>query len=156
VWVDRPGAAPSDLETQVTRKVEDAVAGIGNIDHIHSKIIDGKSQTTIEFTIGTSIDRAVNDVRDAVAKIQPDLPQDIQEPVVERVNIAGDPILYASVVAPWMTTEQLSWFIDDEVARTLLSVKGVANVRRVGGVDREIRIELDPMRLIALGITADA
>jgi multidrug efflux pump subunit AcrB len=155
VTVLRPGAAPSEFEAQVTRKVEDAVAGLGNIDHIQSTITDGKSDTTIEFAIGTNTDRAVNDVRDAISKIRQDLPQDILEPSVERINIAGQPILYFSVVAPWLNTEQLSWLIDNDISRAVLSVKGVAVVNRIGGVNREVRIELDPQRLIALGITAD-
>ncbi len=156
VNVARPGAAPSELEIQVTRKIEDAVAGLGNIDHIHSTVSDGSSVTTVEFALGTNTDRALNDVRDAVAKIRQNLPQDILEPAVQRVNVAGMPILYYSVFAPSLTTEQLSWLIDNEVSRAMLSVKGVALVQRIGGVDREVRIELDPQRLIALGITADA
>ncbi len=156
VLVARTGAAPSELETQVTRKVEDAVAGLGNVDHIQSTITDGVSYTTVEFALGTNIDRDVNDVRDAVGKIRQQLPQDVVEPQVQRVNIAGDPILYFSLTAPDMTTEQLSWFIDNEVSRAMLAVSGVAQVQRVGGVDREVRVELSPDRLIALGITADA
>ena len=156
VTVNRPGAAPSELEVQVTRKIEDAVAGLGNIDHIQSTIQDSQSVTSVEFALGTNTDRAVNDVRDAVAKIRQNLPQDILEPTVERINIAGEPILYYAVLAPSMTTEQVSWLIDNEISRAMLSVKGVALVQRVGGVNREIRIELDPARLIALGITADA
>ena len=156
VNVSRPGAAPTEMEIQVTKKIEDAVAGLGSIDHIQSTITDGNSNTQIEFAIGTNTDRAVNDVRDAVSKIRQNLPQDILEPSVERVNIAGSPILYFSVLAPWMNTEQLSWLIDNDISRAMLSVKGVALVQRVGGVDREVRIELDPQRLIALGITADA
>jgi hydrophobe/amphiphile efflux-1 (HAE1) family protein len=155
VTVSRPGAAPSEFEAQVTRKVEDAVAGLGNIDHIQSTLTDGTSVTSIEFAIGTNTDRAVNDVRDAISRIRQNLPQDILEPSVERVNIAGQPILYFSVIAPGKNIEQLSWFIDNEISRAMLSVKGVAAITRVGGVDREIRIELDPQRLIALGITAD-
>ena len=156
VTVSRPGAAPSELELQVTRKIEDAVAGLGSIDHIQSQITDGVSNTTIEFAIGTNTDRAVNDVRDAVSKIRQNLPQDILEPSVERINIAGSPILYFSVLAPSLNTEQLSWLIDNDISRAMLSVKGVALVTHVGGVDREVRVELDPQRLIALGITADS
>jgi multidrug efflux pump subunit AcrB len=156
VTVSRPGAAPTEMEIQVTKKIEDAVAGLGSIDHIQSTITDGSSVTTIEFAIGSNTDRAVNDVRDAVSKVRQNLPQDILEPVVERINIAGEPVVYYSVVMPGMNTEQLSWLIDNDISRAMLSVKGVALVQRIGGVDREVRIELDPERLIALGITADA
>ncbi len=156
VTVSRPGAAPTEMEIQVTKKIEDSVAGLGSIDHIQSTITDGSSVTTIEFAIGSNTDRAVNDVRDAVSKIRQNLPQDILEPVVERINIAGEPVVYYSVVMPGMNTEQLSWLIDNDISRAMLSVKGVALVQRIGGVDREVRVELDPERLIALGITADA
>jgi multidrug efflux pump subunit AcrB len=156
VTVSRPGAAPTEMEIQITKKIEDAVAGLGSIDHIQSTITDGSSVTTIEFAIGSNTDRAVNDVRDAVSKVRQNLPQDILEPVVERINIAGEPVVYYSVVMPGMNTEQLSWLVDNDISRAMLSVKGVALVQRVGGVDREVRIELDPERLIALGITADA
>ncbi len=156
VTVSRPGAAPTEMEVQITKKIEDAVAGLGSIDHIQSTVTDGSSVTTIEFAIGSNTDRAVNDVRDAVSKVRQNLPQDILEPVVERINIAGEPVVYYSVVMPGMNTEQLSWLIDNDISRAMLSVKGVALVQRVGGVDREVRIELDPERLIALGITADA
>jgi len=156
VTVTRPGAAPSEMEVQVTKKIEDSVAGLGSIDHIQSTITDGSSVTTVEFAIGSNTDRAVNDVRDAVSKVRQDLPQDILEPVVERINVAGEPIVYFSVVMPGMNTEQLSWLIDNDISRAMLSVKGVALIQRVGGVNREVRIELDPQRLIALGITADA
>jgi multidrug efflux pump subunit AcrB len=156
VTVSRPGAAPSEMEIQVTKKIEDAVAGLGSIDHIQSTVTDGSSVTTVEFAIGSSTDRAVNDVRDAVSKVRQNLPQDILEPVVERINVAGEPVVYYSVLMPGMNTEQLSWLVDNEIARAMLSVKGVALVQRIGGVDREVRIELDPERLIALGITADA
>ncbi len=156
VTVSRPGAAPTEMEIQITKKIEDAVAGLGSIDHIQSTITDGSSVTQIEFAIGSNTDRAVNDVRDAVSKVRQDLPQDILEPVVERINVAGEPIVYFSVIMPGMNTEQLSWLIDNDISRAMLSVKGVALVNRVGGVNREVRIELDPQRLIALGITADA
>jgi multidrug efflux pump subunit AcrB len=156
VTVLRPGAAPTEMEIQITKKIEDSVAGLGSIDHIQSTITDGSSVTTVEFAIGSNTDRAVNDVRDAVSKVRQNLPQDILEPVVERINIAGEPVVYYSVVMPGMNTEQLSWLIDNDISRAMLSVKGVALVQRVGGVDREVRVELDPERLIALGITADA
>lgn len=155
VSVSRPGAAPSELETQVTKKVEDAVASINGIDKLSSSVSDGSSNTTIEFHIGHDTDRAVNDVRDAISRIRSDLPQDIYEPQVQRVEVTGDAILYYSVASESRSVEELSWLVDNEISRALQRVPGVGGVDRLGGLSREIRINLDPARLMALGITAD-
>ena len=154
VTVTQSGAAPSELETQVTKKVENAIAGISGVKHITSSISEGASVTLVEFHLETLVDRAVNDTRDAITKIRMDLPRSIDEPQIQRIDIEGLPIVTYAVSAPSMTTEQVSWFIDDTLARALQGVRGVAQVKRQGGVDREIRIALDPDRLMSLGITA--
>lgn len=154
VSVMQPGAAPSELETQVTRRVEDAVAGLGDVRHIMSTVVDGTSTTVIEFALGKNIDRATNDVRDRVARIRTDLPADIREPVVTRVEATGGAILTYTVAAPRLSETELSWFVEDVVAKALLSVRGVAEINRIGGVQREIRVALRPDRMLALGITA--
>ncbi len=152
--VYQPGAAPVELETQVTKKIEDAVAGVNGVKHITSVVTEGSSITTIEFRLEINSDRAVNDVKDAVAKVRADLPKGIDEPVVARLDIEGLPIVTYAARAPGMTPEQVSWFVDDVIVRTLQGVKGVGSINRVGGVDREIRIALDPDRLNAFGVTA--
>ncbi len=154
VAVTQAGAAPSELQNQVTKRIEDSVAGVNGVKHITSTISEGISTTTIEFRLEINSDRAVNDVKDAVAKIRSDLPRTIDEPVIQRLDIAGLPIVTYAASAPAMTPEELSWFVDDVVARQLQSVQGVGRVERVGGVEREIRIELKLDRLLALGITA--
>jgi multidrug efflux pump subunit AcrB len=154
ISVTQAGAAPSELQNQVTKRVEDAVAGVNGVKHIISTIAEGISTTTIEFRLEVNSDRAVNDVKDAIAKIRADLPRTIDEPVVQRLEIAGLPIVTYAVSAPAMTPEELSWFVDDVVARALQGVSGVGGVQRVGGVDREIRVDLKLDRLLALGITA--
>lgn len=154
VVVTQPGADPTELEFQVTKKVEDAVAGLGNIDHILSTVTDGASNTTINFLLGTNSDRATNDVRNAIAQIRQSLPQDINDPIVQRIDVAGGAILSYAVESDRQSVEQLSYLIDQTISRKLLSVKGVAQVQRVGGVDPEIRVDLNPERLQALGITS--
>lgn len=154
VVVTQPGAAPSELETQVTKRVETAVAGVQGVKHITSSITEGSSITTVEFQLETQVDRAVNDVRDAVTNIRSDLPQDIEEPLIQRIDVEGMAIVTYAASAPSMTPEELSWFVDDTVIRALQGVRGVAQVKREGGVDREIRISLNPDRLAALGVTA--
>ena len=156
VTVTESGAAPSELEAQVTKKVEDAVANVSGVKHVTSTITDGTSQTIIELRLEVSSDRAVNDVRDAMAKIRTDLPRGIDEPIIERIDVVGQSIQTFAVTAPAMTLEGLSWFVDDTVVRDLQGVAGVAQVKRIGGVTREIRVSLDPDRLASLGITAGA
>jgi hydrophobe/amphiphile efflux-1 (HAE1) family protein len=154
VQVTQSGAAPGELETQVTRKVEDAIAGVNGIWHIMSNVSDGSSTTTIQFHIGINVDRALNDVKDQVSKIRTDLPRTINEPIIQRIDIEGLPIATFAASAPRMTPAELSWFVDDVVARDLQSAKGVGGVTRAGGVDREIRVALDPRKLLSLGVTA--
>jgi multidrug efflux pump subunit AcrB len=154
VVVAQPGAAPTELETQVTQRVEAAVRGVSGVDEITSYIEEGASNTNIQFDIGVPVDRALNDVRNAIDKIRGDLPEGILEPQVTRIDIEGGPLAYISVESTDMSLEELSWFVDNTVAKRLLSVSGMAQVEREGGVDREIRIVLDPAKLQAQGITA--
>ncbi len=157
VLITQSGAAPSELESQVTKKVEDAVSNLNGVWHILSTVTDGASSTIVQFNVGSvDIDRALNDVKDQIAKIRSDLPRTIDEPIVSRVDVEGLPIVTYAASAPGMSVEQLSWFIDDTVARDLQSIRGVGEVRRFGGVDREIRVALDPEKLLALGVTAAA
>ncbi len=155
VTVIQPGAAPTEMETQITQRVEAAVRNINGVDEIVSSVNEGRSTTFVQFNIGTPVDRVVNDVRNAVALIRGDLPDGILEPQVTRVEInGGGTIAYFAVESVDMTLEELSWFVDNTVARRLLSIEGMAAVGRGGGVSREIRVILDPQRLQSLGITA--
>ncbi len=154
VQVTQGGATPAELETQVTKEIEDAVANITGVKHVQSTVTDGASVTAIEFRLEIDTDRAVNDVKDAIDKIRADLPRTVDEPIVSRIDVEGQSILSYAASSPGMTLEQLSWHVDDVVKRQLLGLKGVGKVERYGGVNREIRIQLDPDRLLAYGITA--
>jgi len=153
VTITQPGASPSQLEAEVTRRVEDSVATIPNIKRVMSTVSEGVSTTSIEFYLDTDLATALDDTRDAVTKIRTDLPQDIQEPVISKVDIGGSLMTYA-VVAPQLRPDELSWFVDREVTKAMYGVAGVAQVKRVGGIDRQIRIDLDPDALQAFGVTA--
>ena len=154
VDISQPGAAPTEMETQIAQKVEGSISSIGNVRNITTFIVEGHVGIFLQFEIGTPIDRAVTDVRDAVAKVRNDLPQGIFEPQVTRQNVDGGAFAYYAVTTTNLTPTQLSWFIDNTVTKRLLAVPGVAQVSRSGGVDREIRVELDPARMQALGLTA--
>ena len=157
VWVSisQPGAAPSELETQITQKVESAVRTLQGIDEVNSTVTEGNSQTTVQLALGMPIDRAVEDVRSAIQQIRGELPDGILEPQVGRVDTASaNDIASFTAVAPDMTVEQLSWYIDNTVSKELRAVSGLSAVNRNGGVEREIRVQLDPAKLQSYGLTA--
>ncbi|WP_438278836.1 efflux RND transporter permease subunit [Nitrobacter sp.] len=154
VAVSQFGAAPAELEAQVTKTIEDGVSGVEGVRHISSSITDGLSLTTIQFALETNTDRALNDVKDAVTRVRANLPQNVNEPLIQRVDVIGLPIVTYAAISPGKTPEQLSYFVDDVVKRALQGVRGVAQVERIGGVEREILVSLDPDRLRAAGLTA--
>lgn len=154
VAVAQFGAAPAELESQVTKIIEDGVSGVEGVRHINSSITDGMSVTTITFAIETNTDRAINDIKDAVTRVRANLPQNVSEPLIQRVDVIGLPIVTYAAISPGRTPEQLSFFVDDVVKRELQGVRGVAQVERIGGVEREILVSLDPDRLQATGLTA--
>jgi HAE1 family hydrophobic/amphiphilic exporter-1 len=155
VTVTQAGASPSELEVQVTQQVEAALTSVTGVDKIISTVRQGVSETDVELQIGADVTRAVDDARDALARIRADLPQDIDEPQVTRFDAASEPVAYFAVENPAMSAQDLSYYVDRALSRDLLAIKGVASVQRLGGVDREIRVALDPARLEAFGITAD-
>ncbi|MDE2469176.1 MAG: efflux RND transporter permease subunit, partial [Bradyrhizobium sp.] len=154
VTVAQFGAAPAELESQVTKTIEDGVSGVEGVRHISSSITDGLSVTTIEFALETNTDRALNDVKDAVTRVRSNLSQNVSEPLIQRVDVIGLPIVTYAAISPGKTPEQLSYFVDDVVKRALQGVRGVSQVERIGGVEREILVSLDPDRLQAAGLTA--
>src|SRR3982750_4655413 len=154
VTISQPGAAPNELETQVTQRIESAIRGVNGVDEINSSVGEGYSSTFVSFQLGTPTDRAVNDVRNAVAQIRGTLPEGILEPQITRVDAENEPISYVGAQTTDMTLEQLSWYIDNTVAKRLLGLPGIAAVSRIGGVDRNIHVILDPAQLQAQGITA--
>ena len=149
-----PGAAPAQMETEVARKIENAVATLQGVKHIYTKVQDGTAIVDVEFRLEKPTQEALDDVRDAVSRIRADLPGDLKDPVISKMNLAGAPILTYTIASTRMDDEALSWFVDNTVTKALLSVRGVGAVARVGGVTREIRVELDPARLLALRATA--
>ena len=149
-----PGAAPAQLETDVARKIENAIATLQGLKHIHTKVQDGAVTITAEFRLEKPVQEAVDDVRSAVARVRSELPGDVREPIITKMDLAGQPVLAFAINSSRMDEEALSWFVDNDISRRLLAVRGVGAVNRVGGVTREIRVALDPSRLQALGVSA--
>ncbi len=154
VTVTQSGAAPGEMETQITRPVEDALAGIPNVNNIYSTVTQGVSVTNVEFELGEDLQKATDDVRSRIDQTRAILPREIDEPTVQRVELDSQPIMTYAVAAPAMSDVELSWFVDDTLGRALQASEGVAQVARVGGVTREINVVLDPDRLAARALTA--
>ncbi|MFM7970905.1 MAG: efflux RND transporter permease subunit, partial [Betaproteobacteria bacterium] len=149
-----PGASPAQLETEVARKIENSLAAVQGLKHTYAKIQDGTVTITAEFRLEKGTQEALDEVRDAVNRVRSDLPGDLRDPQISKLNLAGAPILSYSIASPQLDDEALSWFVDNEVSKALLGVSGVGSVARVGGVTREVQVALDPARMLALGVTA--
>ncbi|MBD9478118.1 efflux RND transporter permease subunit [Pseudoxanthomonas sp. PXM02] len=149
-----PGASPAQLENDVARKIEDSLANVQGLKHIVSTLTDGVATITAEFQVGTPVQQAMDDVRDAVSATRANLPADLEDPIIKKRELAAAPVLTYTVSSATRDDEALSWFVDSQVSKKLLAVPGVGAVSRVGGVDREVRVELDPVRLLAFNTTA--
>ncbi|WP_342236990.1 efflux RND transporter permease subunit [Inquilinus sp. OTU3971] len=154
IVVTQSGATPVELETQVTKLIEDEVAGISGVDHIESTVTDGRSTTSVTFRLEVPTAQAVQDAKDAVDRIRGDLPAAIDPPIVSRIEFEAQAIQTFAVSSPGMTLEELSWFVNDTIIRAIHGQRGIGRVERYGGSDREVRVELDADRLDSFGITA--
>ncbi|MFI4982328.1 MAG: efflux RND transporter permease subunit, partial [Nevskiales bacterium] len=154
VVATQEGLAPAQLESEVARKVEDAVTSLSMIEHIRTTVIDGSASVAIEFSVDKNAEVALNEVRNAVDSIRNDLPQELSSLVVSKGTTSGATLLAYTVESPTMDLQDLSWFVDNDISRALLAVTGVGKLSRVGGIDREVRVDLDPLRMAALGLSA--
>ncbi len=149
-----PGAAPSQLENDVARKIENSIATVQGLKHITTKVQDGAVTLIVEFRLEKPVQEAVDDVRSAVQRVRADLPADVRDPVVTKLDFAAQPVLAFTISSTRMDDEALSWFVDNDATRRLLAISGVGAVNRVGGVTRQVHVDLDPGKLQALGATA--
>jgi hydrophobe/amphiphile efflux-1 (HAE1) family protein len=153
ITVAQPGAAPSEIANQIIKPIEGSVSDVTGVDHVSAQALDGVASITIEFDLDTDTDRALNDIKDAVAAVRTELPEGITEPNVQRLDVTGAPILTYAVSDQTRSIEELSYLVDDVIARELTSEDGVGKVTRIGGADEAVTVELDPDRLLALGLT---
>ncbi|WP_440105793.1 efflux RND transporter permease subunit [Acidovorax sp. BL-A-41-H1] len=154
VTVALPGASPAQLENDVARKIENSIATLQGLKHIYTKVQDGGATITAEFRLEKPTQEALDDVRSAVARVRGELPGDVRDPIVTKMDLAAQPVLAFTIASDRMDDEALSWFVDDTVAKKLLTVRGVGAVTRVGGAERQVHVALDPLKLQALGATA--
>ncbi|MFM7331418.1 MAG: efflux RND transporter permease subunit, partial [Brachymonas sp.] len=149
-----PGASPAQMETDVARKIENSIASINGLKNIYTKVQDGVATITAEFRLEKDTQEALDEVRSAVSQVRADLPGDLRDPVINKLNLAGAPVLAYTIASTQMDDEALSWFVDDAISRKLIAVKGVGAVSRVGGVNREVRVALDASKMQSLGVSA--
>jgi multidrug efflux pump subunit AcrB len=149
-----PGAAPAQLETEVARKIENSVATLQGVKHVYTNILDGVATINVEFILEKNASEATNEVRDAVSQVRADLPAEMRDPVVTKATTSGRPILTYTVASSRLDEEAISWFIDNAVTKRVLAAPGVGKVARMGGVTREIRVELDADKMSSMGVTA--
>jgi len=154
VTASMPGASPDQMEVEVARKIENALASAQGLKHLYTQVKDGTAIVSAEFRLERDSRLALEDVRSSVSRIRSDLPREMLDPVINKVEMSGKPILTYTIAAPNMSEEELSWFVDNNITKLLLGVKGVGAVNRVGGVTRQVRVELDPAKLLSLNLTA--
>ena len=155
VVVALPGATPGQLENEVARKIENSLATVQGVKHISTTIVDGSVSIMVEFRLEKDLQEALDDVRSAVSRVRGDLPSDLREPIVAKLDLAAQPMLAYALSSKRMGDADLSWFVDNDVSKRLLAIPGVGAVNRVGGADRQVQVALDPARLQGLGITPD-
>ena len=154
ISLTQPDAAPAQLETEVARKVENSLATLSGIKHIRTSITDGQVNITVEFILEKKLSDALIEAKDAVDRVRSDLPTDLQQPSISAVRVGGEATLLYAVSSSRLDEEALSWFVDDTVSKTILGLQGIGKFERVGGVQRQVRVEVDPVRLAAQGVTA--
>jgi multidrug efflux pump subunit AcrB len=154
VSLSLPGATPSQLETEVARKTEDAIASIAGVKHLSTSITEGNVSIGVSFDLEKDLSDALTETKDALDRIRADLPTDLEAPNVSANRIGGGPLITYSISSSKLDEKSLSWFVDDTVGRLFMSINGAGKFSRVGGVSREVRIEVDPVKLAALNVTA--
>ena len=148
------GAAPAQLETEVARTIEDNLASLSYLDHVTTTITDGTVSISVSFKLEKDSETALNEVRNAVDSATADLPAQMQTPSVTKVTVQSSALVTYAIRSAVLNETELSWFIDNDLTKALLSVTGVGQVNRIGGVDREVHVDLDPTTMAAFGVTA--
>jgi len=148
-----PGASAEVIEREVTRRMEEAFNPVEGVDRITSVSLEGVSQVIVEFELERDVDVAAQDIRTKIETIRRDLPEDIDPPVVQKLDPGAQPIISLALSSERMPLVGLTTLADEDVRRQLESVSGVGEVRLAGGLEREVRVNLIPAQMEALGVT---
>ena len=153
VSVPYPGASPSQVEQEVVERMEEAFSGLSGIDEIRSTSLDGFATIIVQFVFGKDPDQASQDVRDAISGIRNDLPVEMKEPVLRKFDPNDLPIVSLVLASDRMSPAEMTLLADPGITRTLRGINGVAQVDVVGGVDREISVDVRPADMASSGVT---
>lgn len=146
------GAAPEQLETEVARKIEDKLTSLTQLDHVTTTITDGSVNISVSFKLEKDVEIALSEVRNAVDGAKSELPASMSSPMVSKVTSAGSSLLTYSITSDVYDEQDMSWFVDNDVSNAIMATNGVNTVSRVGGVDREVQIDLNPTLMAGLGV----
>ena len=149
-----PGASPETVEREVTRRMEEAFNPIEGVDRITSISLEGVSQVIVEFDLGRESDLGSQDVRAAIERIRRELPEDIEQPVVQKFDPSAQPILSLALGSKTTPLPELTTLADETIRRRLESVAGVGQVQISGGLAPEIRVLIEPQKMQSLGVSA--
>ena len=150
VW---PGASPEDVEKDVAKRGEDAVSGVSGMKHVYSTCIENAGNTIVEFAMGTDVDVAAQDVREKIDAIVGDLPGGCERPAIAKLDLNAAAVA-TMFLSGDLSPDDLYWLADNAIRDRFAAVKGVAEVRVIGGEEREVWVELDRDALAAAGLTA--
>ncbi|OQB49425.1 MAG: Multidrug resistance protein MdtB [bacterium ADurb.Bin157] len=148
-----PGASPAEIETDVAKPVEDAISSVDGLKNLSSSCLENICQTFLEFQVGVNTDQAANDIRDKLDTIIRDFPDGVEKPIVLKYDINAQPVV-SMAVAGTRPLDELFDYADNEFKDYFATVKGVAEVRLIGGAKREVQILCDRDKLAARGLTA--
>ena len=150
-----PGASPGTVEREVSKRIEEAVNPIAGVKHVGSTSLEGVSQVVVEFELEVDADQSTQDARTKIAAIRGELPVGIEDPIIEKLEIGGMPIVSLAVRSSSLTPRDLTTLVEKKITQRLENVLGVGKVDLVGPVTREVSIDIDPDRLEALGMGVD-
>ena len=153
VAIPYPGASPDVVEREVLDRVEEAVSGISGVDRISGAAQDGFANVTVFFVFEKDLQQASQDIRDKISSIRGELPPEMKEPILTRFDPADQPIVQLSLNSSTLTAPSLTRIADPGVTRALRAIAGVAEATVVGGVERELTVELKPAALSAAGLS---
>lgn len=147
-----PGASPEELEIDVAKRIEDAVSAIEGLKHVSSICMENVCQTLLEFEMGVDVDIAATDVREKIDLIRSELPEDVEDPIIQKFDINAKPVATMALVGD-VPIDELYDYADNELRDRLTVIQGVADVQLIGGAKREVQLQLDREKLAARGLT---
>jgi HAE1 family hydrophobic/amphiphilic exporter-1 len=150
-----PGASPETVEREVTKRIEDAVNPISGVKHVTSISHEGYSNVIVEFQLEVKIDEASQDARSKIAAIRGELPQGIEEPIVQKFDVSGLPIASLAVRSNTLTPRELSTLVEKKIKKRIENISGIGKINLVGLSKREVNVNIDPLRLEALNMGVD-